>query len=114
MVSAAATSDTGRAIHAQSPTGDVERVNAVVAEFAIAPMPEPMPVVMDEVVLVRAFRRGALPESIIKPLRHRRRFAAADGGAEIIYTQVRANRTSPISPPCSRWMDSIIHGQLRR
>ena len=38
---------------AEAPAGDVERVDAVVAEFAVAPMPMPMPVVMDEVVFVR-------------------------------------------------------------
>src|ERR1039458_5568521 len=69
--------------HAQSPTREVERVDAVVAKFAGAPIPEPMPVVMDDIILEWPFGRGPLPQGIIEPLRHGGRFAVADRGAVI-------------------------------
>jgi len=53
-------------------------VNAVVGHFAPAVVPMPMPVVRDEVVLVRTFRSGSLPQVVVEILWHRGRLALAD------------------------------------
>ena len=61
-VASAAEGDAARRVHAQSPARHIHGVDGVVAEFAVAPVPEPVPVVVDEVVLERLLRRGALPK----------------------------------------------------
>src|SRR5687768_1589897 len=66
MVAAAFVGDAARMGYAEAPTGDVEGVDAVVAEFAVAPVPMPVPVVMNEVVLIRTLGSGTLPERIIE------------------------------------------------
>ncbi len=81
-VAAAAESHAQGAVESEGPAGEVERVHRVIAELAVAPVPEPVPVVVDDVVAVGAFRRGALPEIVIEPLRHGRFFPAADRWAE--------------------------------
>ena len=53
-------------------------MDAVVAEFAGAPVPEPVPVVMDDIVMECLFWRGSLPQGIIEPLWDWGRLAAAD------------------------------------
>src|SRR5215467_8138784 len=83
MITTAAARDTMRKMNAQSPAGEVEGMNAIIAEFTGAPMPEMMPVVVEDVVLVRAFGSGALPERIIDPLGNRRGFSSADCAAPI-------------------------------
>src|SRR4051812_38563974 len=50
----------------ESPSGDVQGVDAVVPEFAVAPMPAPMPIVMEEIIDVRALGGGALPKVIVE------------------------------------------------
>src|SRR5438128_147662 len=62
MITATAEGDALRVFDAESPARCVEHMDAVVADFAVAPMPAPMPVVMDEVVDVRALVRRSLPE----------------------------------------------------
>src|SRR6185503_3519856 len=54
-------------VGAKSPAANVDHVHAVIAEFAGAPVPEPMPMVMNEVIAVRAFGCGALPERPVEP-----------------------------------------------
>src|SRR5262249_55198676 len=62
----------------QPPPGDVEGVNAVVAQLPVAPVPAPVPVVMHQVVDIRPPRRRTLPQQIVQPVRNRNRFAAPD------------------------------------
>src|SRR6185369_10231858 len=47
MVAIAAASDGLGSIDAEAPTGQVEGVDTVIADFTGAPMPEPMPIIMD-------------------------------------------------------------------
>ena len=42
--------DLGRILHAQAPAGDVHFVDALVAEIAVAVIPEPVPVVVEAVL----------------------------------------------------------------
>src|SRR5205823_1437799 len=56
----------------------VDDMDAVVAQFAVAPVPEPVPVVRMIVGAVRPARRRALPELVVEPLGHRRFLASAD------------------------------------
>ena len=44
------------------PAGDVHLMHALVADLAVAEIPEPVPVVMDEVLVIRLLRRRAEPE----------------------------------------------------
>src|SRR5688572_3046537 len=78
MVTAAVKSNTPWIFDSETPARDVEGVNAVVREFAAAPVPPPVPVVMHQVIDVRALRRGALPERVVQIFRHRHLFTAAD------------------------------------
>src|SRR5580658_1349525 len=51
-----------REIHSEEPAAAIDLVCAVVAGFTGSPMPEPMPIVVHEVVLVVAARSGSLPQ----------------------------------------------------
>lgn len=62
---------------------EVEEVDAVVAEFAGAPVPEPMPIVMDDIGLEGAFGGGTLPEGVVEPVGDGGGLAAADGTAAV-------------------------------
>src|SRR3954452_18825658 len=53
MVAPASERHARRKIRAEPPAGDIERMNAIVAEFAVAPVPAPMPVVVHEIVNIR-------------------------------------------------------------
>lgn len=70
IVVEAVTSPRGNDAHGeldiQPPTTDVESMDAVVAELSVSPMPEPMPVVMDAVVVIGQTRGRSLPEIIIE------------------------------------------------
>src|ERR1041385_3115443 len=79
----AAAGNAARRIHLQSPAGEVKTMDAVVPKFGGAPMPEPMPVVVQDVVLEWPFGGGPLPQGVIKPIRHRGELAVSDGGAMI-------------------------------
>src|SRR5690606_36994936 len=61
----------GREINAQAPTGDIYLVGAVVEGFSGPPMPEPMPVVVNQPLLIRPARRRTLPKFIVQPGRNR-------------------------------------------
>ena len=67
-VAAAGGGDADREIDAQAPAAQVDHVDAVVAEFAVAPVPEPVPVVMQVVGVEGPARRRALPEIVVEPL----------------------------------------------
>src|ERR1043166_6913306 len=86
---AAAGSDADGTIDAQTPAADVEGVDAVVAEFAGAPMPEPMPVVVNEIVVIFAFGCRSLPERVVEIGRSGRGFAMADRAAHVIVPAAR-------------------------
>ena len=81
VVAASRATDLGRAIHAESPARQVEKVRAIVGQFTATPVPSPVPVVVNHVVSVRTFRGGSLPERVIEPVRYRCRLAVADRGA---------------------------------
>src|SRR5262249_30194209 len=72
---AAAGRHAGRVINPQPPAADVQRVDAVVAQFARAPVPEQMPVVVNVVVVERPLRRRSLPQFPIQPIRRWSRLA---------------------------------------
>src|SRR5256886_4977972 len=81
VIAAADRSDADGVVHAQGPARDVDLVRAVVADLARAPPPEPMPVVVDDVVAVRGVGRRALPQLVIEVGRHGRGLAASNRGA---------------------------------
>src|SRR3954471_6281470 len=66
MIAAAAKGHASGIINPKPPARQIERVDPIVAKFAVAPMPAPMPIVMNEVVDVRTFRGRSLPERIIQ------------------------------------------------
>ena len=81
-VAAAVVGRAQRIVALNAPTQDVERVDAVVAELAIAPVPDPVPVVMRQrlEVVFRIIRHGALPKIVVDVSRggffvHRHGFA---------------------------------------
>src|SRR5262249_34859558 len=57
----AARRDARRKIDTEREAGDVDLVGAVVVDLPRAPAAEPVPVVVDVVVVIRRARRGALP-----------------------------------------------------
>ena len=62
MISATVEGEAGWIIDTETPAGDVQGVNAIVGEFAAAPVPAPMPVVRKEVIQVGPLR-GTLVSS---------------------------------------------------
>ena len=78
MVARSAVGDAAGQVRPQSPSREVEGMDAVVGHLAAAVVPVPVPVVRDEVVLVRPFRCRALPQVVVQMLGDGRRFALAD------------------------------------
>src|SRR2546426_2801583 len=78
VMAAAEGRDTRGVAHAQRPAGDVDLVRAVVADLARSPAPEPMPIVVNDVVAVRGVGRRALPQLVVQVRRDRHRLPAAD------------------------------------
>src|SRR5438876_5536637 len=58
-------------------------MHAVVAQLAGAPMPEPVPVIVKDVVAEGSLRRRALPQGIVEPIRDRDCFAMPDRTAMV-------------------------------
>src|SRR5437588_1520972 len=58
-------------------------MNAVVPKFAGAPIPEPVPIIVYDIVLEGPLGSRPLPQCIIEPVGNRRRLAAANGWALI-------------------------------
>src|SRR5256885_11337565 len=54
------------------------RMHAIIAEFARAPVPKPMPVVMQNIIAKRLLGGWALPKGIIQPLRDGHVFARSE------------------------------------
>src|SRR5262249_9361021 len=55
----------GRQFHAQAPTRDIDFMDALVAEVAVAVSPVPVPVVVETILLERHLLRRALPQVVI-------------------------------------------------
>src|SRR6266542_6777338 len=82
-VAPAVVGDAPRVLDLQTPAQNIERMDPVVPELAVAPMPKPMPVVMDVRLHVPFARHGALPK-IHVDVGGRLVFALADGGASVV------------------------------
>src|SRR5205823_1455642 len=67
----------------------VDHVHAVVSQLAVAPVPEPMPFVMEVVIVKRPARRRTLPEIIVEPVGNRRWLAPANGWAVVRVPSLR-------------------------
>src|SRR5262249_21188967 len=67
--------------HTERPTADVDRMDAVVAQLAIAPMPKEVPVVRNHVVAIGLSERGALPKVVVELGRWSSLTTVADGWA---------------------------------
>ena len=72
-------------------------MDAVVANFAVAPMPMPVPVVVHDVVFERSPRRRALPEIPIQPRRYRSVFADPDRSPPIVVPGPRVERLADLA-----------------
>src|SRR5690606_31860519 len=86
---AARGADSARVIDPESPAAEVDHMHAVVSDLARSPVPEPMPVVMDDVVLVRAARRGPLPEIEVEPVGDLGRLTLSDRLARVPVPRAR-------------------------
>src|ERR1043166_2099806 len=128
MVAIAAASDAFGGIHGEAPTGEVERMNAVVAEFARAPVPKPVPIVVNDIILEWPLGRGSLPKGVIQPFRNRRRLAMTDSGTMVrvpgtrekhfanLAAAQRGNRLDdpwPASPLVSHLHDAFVFARRR-
>src|SRR5207249_4449265 len=78
-VLAAPRDDGDRGLGAESPAGDIEAVDAVVADLTGPPVPEPVPVVVEVVAHEGAVGGGPLPHLVIDSVRDRAGRAVADG-----------------------------------
>src|SRR5262249_48788587 len=75
---AAGRDDTHRIFDVETPPAKVQGVDSVVTRLSGAPVPEPMPVVVNQVVAVTPAGRRPLPELVIEPGRRRRGLPTAD------------------------------------
>src|SRR5687768_7640321 len=76
--------DLRREFHAEPPARDVELVNALVANVAVAVIPVPMPVVMEAVAVERPRRRRAEPQVVVDALWHRLVLLTSDRRAPFV------------------------------
>src|SRR6266545_3788348 len=107
LIAPAGAGHAARVLDAETPARDIQSVNAVVAQFAVAPVPAPMPMVVDEIIDIRPLRRGSLPEGVIKPGRHRQRFAASDGAPRVVVPATRERDPADFSG--ARLGDGLDH-----
>ena len=63
VIPPAAAGDVNRKVNAQAPAAKIERMHAVIAQLAVAVMPEPVPIVVDAIAHERLARGRALPQS---------------------------------------------------
>ena len=77
-VLAPARADGDRGVDPQAPAGDVDAVDAVVAQLAGPPVPEPVPVVVEAILHERAVGGGPLPHGIVDARGDRPGLALAD------------------------------------
>ena len=91
-----------RARSRDQPAGDVHLVDALVADVAVAEVPEPVPVVMDEVGVIRLLGRRAEPEVEVELLGRSRVGLDADAAARSCSTgraRPAACRACPTGSP---------------
>src|SRR4051794_834756 len=65
-------------VDAEGPAADIDRVNAIVAELAVSPVPEIVPVVRNDVVAIGLGDGSALPEVVVERGGRGRFVAVAD------------------------------------
>src|SRR5262245_21033201 len=80
ILAAAARYALGR-VETEDMAGEIEAVNAVVAQFAGPVIPEPVPVVMKAILVERPLRRRPKPEIVIDAVGNRAVRLVADGFA---------------------------------
>src|SRR5436305_15224864 len=97
MIASAIASDAIRIINLQPPSRHVEKVDPVIADLAVAPMPAPMPLIMHQIVNKWTLRRRPLPHVVIKPVRHRCRLSYADRAACIVVPSPREPHVADVS-----------------
>src|SRR3989454_5836059 len=83
VIAAAEGGDARGVAHAQPPARDVDLVRAVVQDLARSPAPEPMPIVVNDVVVVRGTGRRALPQLVVQVRRNGHRLPAADRASRV-------------------------------
>ncbi len=76
--------DFGGILHAQAPARHIDLVNALVAQVAVAVVPEPVPVVVKTILREGVLRRRAQPQVVVHARRHRLFRLAADGVAPLV------------------------------
>ena len=74
----------GELVLVQSPAGQVHLVNALVAQVAVAVVPEPVPVVVEPVGIERPLGRGAEPDVVVNAGGHGAIGLVADGAAGLV------------------------------
>ena len=84
MVAPAGVAGDDRHIDPEGPAGNVEGMDAVVGEFTATVKPVPMPVVVNEIILIGTGRNRALPEIVVEVRWNRGRLSFADGAALIV------------------------------
>src|SRR5262249_27298758 len=76
-------------LYAQTPAGNIDLVDTLIAEIAVAGIPEPVPVVMETILAELALGSGAGPEVVVDSFRHCRNRRAADGIAPLVAKTAR-------------------------
>src|ERR1035437_6968905 len=92
---------------AQRPAAHIHLVCTVVERFAGAPVPEPMPVVMDQVAAVGAARGRALPELVVQPAGDRFGLTASDG--ESLIGVPSAGKVGLADETSVDFLDRLLH-----
>src|SRR5689334_8629702 len=72
-------------------------MDSIVPQLSGAPSPEPVPVVVDDVVMEWSLRSRSLPQRIVQPLRYRRRLAGADGGSQRVVPGAREQHSADLA-----------------
>src|SRR4051812_9976278 len=78
-----------RITDAQSPARDIQLVDSLVSEIAVAVIPKPVPVVVKAILGEVVFRRGSEPLVIMNTRGYRLRRRAPDGVAPLIAKAAR-------------------------
>ena len=79
------------------PAGNVHLMHPLVADLAVAEVPEPVPVVVNQIFVVRLLRRGPEPKVEVQPLRWRLRRFQSDAPPRLAGVAVR-NQQPAILP----------------
>src|SRR4029077_5857813 len=90
---------TRREVDAEKPPRAVDLVRPVVADLARAPVREPVPVVVDDVVAIRGARRRPLPELVVEIRGNGRGLSLADADARVGVPTAREIRGADLATP---------------